>query len=272
MQKPDSTELIIGIIAVTVLFLVLASFIVAFLLVFMRKRKEHLHERMMREAEFQKELLKAQLEIQEQTMKNISQEIHDNIGQVLSLAKMNLSKFEIDRANSDEAVLSAKQLVSKAVSDLRDLSKTLNTDTISTIGFMKAIELELQLVEKTTGIKTEMQETGNSQTLPSQQELILFRIVQESLHNSIKHASASLLSLKANWENEKFHLTVADNGKGFDFSKNAHGEGSGLHNMKSRSKLIGAVWQLESALGKGTQIHIIIPLNQKKHGNAGVDR
>ena len=205
------------------------------------------------QSEFQNELLRTQMEIQEQTFKTISQEIHDNIGQVLSLAKMNLSKFEMDRLNSDEAVLSAKSLVSKAVSDLRDLSKTLNADTISTVGLLKSIDLELQLVEKTTGIKTSMQEKGNPHLLSPQQELILFRIVQESLHNSIKHASPTLLSVVANFENGNFYLTVADDGTGFDFST-IHGGGSGLHNMQSRSKLIGAEWKLESATGKGTKI------------------
>ena len=69
----------------------------------------------------------------------------------------------------------------------------------------------------------------------------------------------------ANFDDEKFHLTVADNGNGFNFST-VHGEGSGLHNMQSRSKLIDAEWKLESAAGKGTQIHLMISTNQK-HDN-----
>src|SRR4029078_7777105 len=127
-----------------------------------RKRKR---ENAQLQVKFQQELLKTQMEIQEQTFKTISQEIHDNIGQMLSLAKMNLSKFEIDRENSDEAVLSAKNLVSHAVSSLRDLSRTLNTETIATIGLLKSIDLELQLVEKTAGIKTAIEINGSQQRL-----------------------------------------------------------------------------------------------------------
>ena len=107
-----------------------------------------------------------------------------------------------------------------------------------------------------------MQTNGHSLQLSPQQELILFRIVQESLHNSIKHASPTLLSVVANFEDEKFHLTVADNGKGFNFST-VDAEGSGLRNMQSRSKLIGAEWKLESASGKGTLIHITIHTKQQ---------
>ena len=208
---------------------------------------------------FQQELLKTQMEIQEQTFKTISQEIHDNIGQMLSLAKMNLSKFEIDRENSDEAVLSAKNLVSHAVSSLRDLSKTLNTETIATIGLLKSIELELQLVEKTAGIKTAIEINGPQQRLEPQKELIVYRIVQESLHNSIKHALPKNLNVQANFVDSILHLSICDDGAGFDYS-GISGHGSGLRNMQSRSKLIGADWNIESSPGNGTKIILTIPI------------
>lgn len=208
---------------------------------------------------FRQELLRAQMEIQEQTFKTISQEIHDNIGQMLSLAKMNLSKFEIDREHSDEAVLSAKDLVSHAVSSLRDLSKTLNTDTIATIGLMKSIELELQLVEKTAFVKTAIEINGIQQKLEPQKELILFRIVQESLHNSIKHAVPTQLYVQANFKNDFLQLSICDDGSGFIYS-DTNENGSGLRNMQSRSKLINAEWTLETAPGQGTKIHLTIPI------------
>jgi two-component system, NarL family, sensor kinase len=261
-MSAEESNFIIFIITGTIIFLLVALFMVSFLFLYRKRQHRHLKEKEEMKNEFKQELLRTQLEIQEQTFKTISQEIHDNIGQMLSLAKMNLSKFEIDRFNSDEAVLSAKDLVSQAVSSLRDLSKTLNTDTISSIGFIKAIELELQLVEKTTGIKTIMQTTGLLQKIQPQEELILFRIVQESLHNSIKHASANLLSVRANFENDLLLLTVSDNGIGFNYSAN-HGEGSGLRNMQSRSKLIGADWRLRSAPDKGTEIKITIPTKKE---------
>ena len=221
------------------------------------------------EQKFQQELLKTQMEIQEQTFKTISQEIHDNIGQMLSLAKMNLSKFEIDRENSDEAVLSAKNLVSHAVSSLRDLSKTLNTETIASIGLLKSIDLELQLVEKTAGIKTAMEINGAQHRLEPQKELIVFRIVQESLHNSIKHASAMHLNVHANFEDGVLQLSIFDDGAGFDFS-GVSVNGSGLRNMQSRSKLIGADWNIESSPGHGTKIILTIPIaigTKQQHDN-----
>jgi signal transduction histidine kinase len=268
-MSTQESNFIIFIVTGTAIFLLVALFMVSFLFLYRKRQNRHVKEKEQMKNEFKQELLQAQLEIQEQTFKTISQEIHDNIGQMLSLAKLNLSKFEMDRDNSDEAVLSAKDLVSHAVTSLRDLSKTLNTDTISTIGLVKSIELELQLVEKTTGIETRMQTNGHSTKLSPQQELILFRIVQEGLHNSIKHASPTLLSVDANFENDLFHLVVADDGKGFNNALD-HVDGSGLRNMESRSKLIGAEWNLESTPGKGTQIHITIPTKlQHDHNSPG---
>ena len=259
---PEEKSAIIQIVIVgTAILALVAIFIVSFMFLYSKRHNRYLMEKKEMQSQFQQELLRTQMEIQEQTFKNISQEIHDNIGQMLSLAKMNLSKFEMDREHSDEAVLNAKELVSKAVSDLRDLSKTLNTDTIAVIGFLRSIELELQLVEKTTGVKTQLKSNGRELKLQPQQELILFRIVQEALHNSIKHAAPTLLTVTSFFENDLLHFNISDDGKGFD-TDNIDGYGSGLRNMQSRSKLIGAEWNLQSSPGKGTQIHLSISANQ----------
>lgn len=257
---PEETSAIIQVVIVgSVVLILVAIFIVSFMFLYSKRHNRHIMEKKEMQSQFQQELLRTQMEIQEQTFKTISQEIHDNIGQMLSLAKMNLSKFEIDREHSDEAVLSAKDLVSHAVSSLRDLSKTLNTETIATIGLLKSIELELQLVEKTAGIKTAIESNGAPQRLDPQKELILFRIVQESLHNSIKHASPSYLTVEANFEDNVLQLSICDDGAGFDYSDSS-GHGSGLRNMQSRSKLIGADWNIESSPGNGTKIILTMPI------------
>ena len=257
---PEEKAAIIQVVIVGSIILILVGiFIVSFMFLYTKRHNRHLMEKKEMQSQFEQELLRTQMEIQEQTFKTISQEIHDNIGQMLSLAKMNLSKFEIDRDNSDEAVLSAKNLVSHAVSSLRDLSKTLNTETIATIGLLKSIDLELQLVEKTAGIKTAIEINGPQQRLEPQKELIVFRIVQESLHNSIKHAWPKHLHVQANFEANLLQLDICDDGAGFDYAA-ISGHGSGLRNMQSRSKLIGAEWNIESSPGNGTKIILTIPI------------
>jgi signal transduction histidine kinase len=98
-------------------------------------------------AYFQQTLLQSQLEIQEQTLKNISQEIHDNIGQALTLVKLNLNTMDFDlNEQSNQKIITSKELISKAINDLRDLSRSLNTDIIADLGLQNAIEQELILV------------------------------------------------------------------------------------------------------------------------------
>lgn len=237
----------------------LGFFIVYFLMAYRYKQKKNLQEKLDLINAFQQELLRTQLEIQEQTFKTISQEIHDNIGQVLSLAKMNLATSDIEQEHkSAEKVFTAKDLVSKAIQDLRDLSRTLNTETIVSMGLLKAVETELQLIQKTASLETAMNVDGTVSRLEPQKELILFRIVQEALHNVIKHSNAHQVTVDALYSNQYLYLKISDDGHGFNITEET--AGSGLRNMQSRAKLIGAEWNISSN-GQGTLINISIPIN-----------
>src|SRR6185436_14570695 len=133
----------------------LSFFMIWFVFMYRKSYSKHLQEEKLLESYYQQELLQAQLEIQEQTLRTISQEIHDNIGQVLSLAKLNLNTMEIDKKEElQEKIVDSKKLVSKAIQDLRDLSKSMNTDNIEAIGLVRAIQYELEMIRK-TGFKTE---------------------------------------------------------------------------------------------------------------------
>lgn len=241
------------------LFFFLALLFILFIVISLARRKRMVVERDKLTETFQQELLRTQLEIQEQTFKTISQEIHDNIGQVLSLAKMNLATSDIEKEHkAAEKVLMAKDLVSKAIQDLRDLSKTLNTEMIASMGLLKAIETELQLLQKATLIETKLDIEGTVCRLEPQKELILFRIVQEALHNVIKHSNARQVNVDAFYSNQYLYLKISDDGHGFNISEET--AGSGLRNMQSRAKLIGAEWKISSN-GHGTLINISIPIN-----------
>ena len=257
-NKEIFITIILGV--VLVLFLVIV-FIVA-ILRYKKKVLIDLEDRIVREKHYQEELLKAQLEIQEQTFKTISQELHDNIGQVLTLAKLNLNTLDINvKDKAIDKIDDAKSLISKAIQDIRDLSKTMNTDTIATVGLCNAIKMELNMLEKTGTIKTGFQAIGDSSQINPQVELILFRIVQEAFHNIIKHAKAANIEVLANYSNNQLQLTIRDNGDGFEHTKLS--EGNGLQNMQSRCKLIKADFDISSSIGQGTFITISVPLYKK---------
>jgi len=256
------TTLIVGGI---IILTALVVFIILLIFLYQKRYYRYLQEKEQLRAEFAKESLRAQLEIQEQTLKNIAQEIHDNIGQELSLVKLTLNT--IDTSKQTELIgkiNTSKDLVSKAIQDLRDLSKSLNTDAISAMGLCRAIEYELEMISKTELCKTNLDIRGDIKKLDEKKELILFRIVQETLHNIIKHASASTINVSVKFENNKMELDIKDDGGGFNLVSANENTGStmgmGLRNMYNRAKLINAEFTIDSNEDKGTEINLKLPL------------
>jgi two-component system, NarL family, sensor kinase len=249
--------------------IVVAVGIIILILLYQKRQLSHLKEKNEMKNNFEKELLKSQLEIQEQTLKNISQEIHDNVGQVLTLAKLNLATTTVAESTANEKIKTSQQLIGKAIQDLRDLSRSLNTDYVEDLGLVRSIEYELELLQKTGTIVTELSIEGKIVRLDKQRELILFRIVQEAIHNIIKHAEAKKISASIHFNDEAITILIKDNGKGFDLSPlNDAGNqsfGLGLRNMNNRAKLIAAVFSVTSTIGKGTEVSLQLPVNENEN-------
>ena len=253
----------------TIAFLVLASFLIFFLILYMRRKTKYMIEKQQLQSQFSQTLLQTQLEIQEQTLKNISQEIHDNIGQALSLAKLNLNTMP---PTNDEAlqqkILNSKELVSKAITDLRDLSRSLDTDYIQEMGLQRVLEYELEIIRKTGTVETNMVVEGSMFRVEKHKELILFRIAQETLNNILKHANAKSIRVNINYSATAFALIIKDDGKGVNLEplreQKNNNFGLGIRNMHSRAKLIGADFNLSSEPGEGTEVKIVLPNETKQ--------
>ena len=211
--------------------------------------------------QFEQELLQTKIEIQEQTLKTISEEIHDNIGQVLSLVKINLNTVTgITDTDELTKLETSKELVSKAINDLRDLSRSMHGDRITELGLQQSIADELLILQNSTEFETHLQVTGNKYKLPPQKEMVLFRIVQEALHNSIKHSKATRLDVGLNYQHDNFTLTISDNGKGFYPQALQLSEtGIGLKSMQDRATLIGGKFSIQAMKNNGTSISINLP-------------
>jgi two-component system NarL family sensor kinase len=253
-------DILIPIVATSLLFFVLATFIFAFLAVYQRKRKQHKVEKQLLQIRFTEELLHTQIEIQEQTLKTISQEIHDNVGQVLSLAKLNLNTFP---TNTDIAIQTkvgdTKDLIGKAINDLRDLSRSLHGDKIADLGIQEAIANELKILQNTGQYKTELKVTGEPFRLSNEEEIVIFRVLQEALNNGIKYSKAQNITVTLAYESRMFKFILVDDGVGFDTTllQSSH-KGIGLKNMQNRTTLIGGVFSITSIINTGTTIQIIL--------------
>ncbi|MEO5995201.1 MAG: ATP-binding protein [Chitinophagaceae bacterium] len=249
----------------TIVFFVLLFFVVGTLLIFYRRNRDYRDNLLEIEHKKEQEVLKAQLEIKEQTLKNISQEIHDNIGQVLSLVKLNINTMNLEETDKlKEKILTAKLLITKAIHDLRSLSKILDSDYIIEKGLFQSIEYELQLVNKAGSYKTELLTDGVPYRLNHNRELILFRIFQEVINNIIKHAGATIIRAELAYKADGFTLKISDNGQGFDLTplhKNDNFDfGLGIRSMQKRANLIGADFNIQSSIGGGTQVNVVLPM------------
>lgn len=253
-------------IGATTLFVFIFIFFVFFYSRVMERQNSMLLKEQKLRNEYEETILQTQLEIQEQTLKTISEEIHDNIGQALSLAKLKLNTLKYDQPDLlVEKINDSRELVSKAIRDLRDLSRSLNTDSIASMGLVRAIELELELFRK-SGFQTTLYMEGEIRKMEPQQELILFRIVQESLNNIIKHADAKTIRVTALYTATELDLQVEDDGKGadpeqLDMDGNSY-KSLGLRNMSNRAGMIGGTFSINSVPGNGTIIKLSIPFNK----------
>ena len=219
MLHAQDNGILFAVIAFTAIILLLLMLLIMFVLVQQKKKLTHKNEIDLLHARYSRTLLETQLEIQEQTLSNISQEIHDNIGQVLSLAKLQLATIDLSNSAALEGkVQDAKQLVGKAIQDLRNLSHGMNTDFINDLGLCKALENELDIIGKSGLYQTNMKVEGPIRRFDKQKELILFRIVQEVLNNTLKHAKASAIEISIQYLAEEARITITDDGQGFDTS------------------------------------------------------
>ncbi len=261
---PDETyrDIVIPLIAGSALLLILGYVFVITILFYKRRRQQHTKEMLELKYNYEQTLLRSQLEIQEGKLRNISQEIHDNIGQVLSLAKLHLNTLLVTPiVENAEAITQSKELVSKAIADLRSLSKSLHPDRVNELGLEENIRHELEMLELTRLYTTQVKINGSPYKIPVQTQTILFRMVQEAISNIIKHAGATAIEIIMDYELAQFCLAINDNGVGLDSSAVASSQsGIGLKNMQNRSGIIGASFEIGQADSGGTGIRICLPV------------
>jgi two-component system NarL family sensor kinase len=203
-------------------------------------------------------LLQSQVEIQEQTFQNISREIHDHINHKLTLAKLYLNRLDFaDLLSTRLQVKDSINIISEAITDLSDLSRSMSSEIVLNSGLLKALEFEIAQLAKSGIYKINFSVTG-SPTFIKNGELILFRMVQEALNNIVKHAAATIINIYLHYGNNLLTAQVHDNGKGFNTAK--AGTGIGLQNIKKRAAMVKGTVAVTSSSNTGTEIKIQIPL------------
>lgn len=244
----ESEERKIILFATTLIIILFVVFILL-LFGFYQKRKNLLLEQKEEDKKrFEREIAETQIEIREETLRNISWELHDNIGQLLTLAKIQLQNA------SEESIKEVSETITKGLKEVRALSKLINPEAIDNIDLKDAIQLEIDRFNRLNFIDASLEILGVQKNIDKKHRIIVFRILQEFFSNTIKHSRASKLKIILDYTDTILVISAKDNGVGF--STDTKKDGIGLINIKKRADLIGAEIQFLSEKNKGTLLEI----------------
>jgi len=261
----ENEIVLITFVGVIILMALLIIIIAAILHLYQKKQHSFLNQLEIVKNRYEKEILSTQLEVQEETLQHISREVHDNIGQFLTLAKLHLNTIEAGPeglAKVDYAV----DLVGKALNDLRDLSKSLSLELIREVGLAKAIENLVSQLKKAGRYEVNFEIRGDDNYFDEKKEIIMFRVLQESINNILRHSKASSIWIMLDYSKKAISMSVKDDGIGFDTEKilvegKPYRRTGGISHMMARAMLIEADFIIESKRGDGTLVRITVPIN-----------
>ncbi|MCP9753894.1 hypothetical protein EGI26_01800 [Lacihabitans sp. CCS-44] len=251
------------ILEITVLILSLVIFIVFLVINNQRKVNSLILEKIKREKLYEQEILNAENEIQDATMKHISRELHDNVGQMLTLVKIQLNNLS-EESPENKKINDSKEFVNNVLTDIRALSKSLNSDNLLHEGLEKAIGFEVERVKKLGNYAVKFSANTGIVSVDRKKEVLIFRIFQELLQNCLKHAKAKNIEVSLEETIQCLNLEVVDDGIGFDFDtkiqKNGFQSGAGLSNLIHRAELMNGNLIFERGKVSGTRAHLTIPV------------
>jgi len=204
--------------------------------------------------------------IREEERTHIAREIHDELGQQLTVLKMDVSWLNKKIGNTDDAIKekmkSLLTMLDETVKSVRRISSELRPSLLDDLGLGAAMEWQLTEFEKRAGIKTRFTHKGEDDKLPESVKTALFRILQESLTNVARHSGAKSVEVSFVRDADSCSLSITDNGKGFDKEKAADKRTLGILGMKERTSMIGGTYEIASASGKGTTVTVKIPFTK----------
>ncbi|MFC0773685.1 PAS domain S-box protein [Terrimonas alba] len=201
--------------------------------------------------------------VREEERLHISREIHDELGQLLTVLKMDVSwlnkRIEPENAAAKEKLAEILGLIDSTVKSVRRIASELRPTLLDDLGLLAAMEWHLEEFERRSGIETESSLPEIEQPLPDALKIGLFRIFQESLTNVARHSGAKKVKVSLQQRDKELVLTVHDNGKGFDESGTVK-KTLGLLGMKERTLMMGGQYNISGIIGEGTTVTVAVPL------------
>ena len=240
------------------------------------RENERLFEQLISGERRYRSLAKAVWRVQEEERRRIARDLHDGIGQTLTALKNHLQRIQlapdrgrdaaIDAATLDEAL----GLATQALEETRELSRLLRPPVLDDLGLVPALRWLARTIGERGGLDVETELEGGDgnageDRLDAEVETLVFRVVQESLTNALKHSGARRARVALQRAEDRLEVEVSDDGRGFDparaLAPAEHDATLGLRGMRDRAELFGGRLEIESRPRAGARIRVVLPLN-----------
>ncbi len=237
----------------------LVAFFISFFAVYQRRQLKFKADKLELEKHYTEEILKTRLETNEQLLRTVSEELHDNVGQSIIAATLMLGV--VDSVNYKEQVATSSDLLRRALGDLRDISKSLNGDFILHEGLQSAVEREVEMVCRARKLHCSVSGDSLERIFSKNTEIMIFRCIQETISNAIKHADAKELKIAVQRNGTTAKISISDNGRGLPADWESR-KSIGMSSLSRRVELAGGKLHISSMPNKGTAIELTIPIEE----------
>jgi signal transduction histidine kinase len=222
------------------------------------RAKEELHEM---ENQHQQLLIFSNLQTLEDERKRFAEDLHDEVGASLSAIRLHASRIEMDVKDDGTKgrLKDVKEIIDHAMASTRRISHNMLPPGLELFGLSKITEDLVAQITRANSIDIKVNKEANTGRLDYKTELMLYRVLQELINNTIKHAEASDVQINFSSDDKQYYIYYSDNGKGFDTTSVRY-NGLGLRNLESRIKLINGTYSFSTSPGSGLQVKMNIPL------------
>ncbi|HTH55831.1 MAG TPA: sensor histidine kinase [Cyclobacteriaceae bacterium] len=239
----------------TAVMLIMAGSIVVFILFYQRRM---LHEKLKQnqmEIDHQEKSLRLVLEGQENERRRIAKDLHDGVQAMMQALRVSVLTVIRDADEKDKKEI--QEMVSELTETVRSVSWDLMPSTLEMFGLASALEEFCARLNGKITVPVHFSHQGSPFALANDQQLLVYRITQEAVNNAIKHAKASLIEVRMNWDGG-LHVAIADDGVGFDVAASDGSLGLGLSNLESRARLLNADLKFLKNQPKGSVVELFL--------------
>jgi signal transduction histidine kinase len=249
------SEVALILFASTAIILLLTGLIVISLFIQQKRKYRFRQEKLAMQNNFDQELLRSHLEIQTQAFESISRELHDNVGTLISIAMVHIQSLHARTEKEQHTLTLACNLLDEGLDSLRDISRSIHPENISRLGWQNAFIAELDRIRKINLFTVHYSVEGEPVIIELGKQVIIFRILQESLNNIVRHSNGNNITVHIRFSHDGVVIRIEDDGKGLG-KRNGEPEsqGSGLRNMIARAAMLPAILHIENGPRQGTVV------------------